>query len=100
MAIVTLELLKKHVRADDFEEDDVLLQQYLTSAEEYVIKETHRTAEELTALGGGVFPPMLVQAILMTAAHWYNQRESVSPTQMSEVPYTLQALVKPFRKLV
>ena len=51
MATVKLELLKKHVRADDFSSDD----------------------EYLAHLLSGV--------------------------QMAEVPYTLQALVKPYRKL-
>lgn len=37
---------------------------------------------------------------MMLAAHWYNQRETVSAVQMHEVPDALQALVKPYRKLV
>ena len=39
-------------------------------------------------------------AVMMVAAHWYNQRESVSSVQMHTVPGTLQALVKPYVKLV
>ena len=44
-------------------------------------------------------PSQLQQAVIMLAGHWYNQREAVSGVQMAEVPYTLQALIKPFRKL-
>ena len=95
-----LELLKKHVRADEFSEDDDYLQQLLDAAVEYVRTSTNRTEEELLELGGGEdWPKPLQQAVLLTAGHWYNQREAVSGVQMAEVPYTFQALVKPYRKL-
>lgn len=100
MAVVSLALFKKHVRADDFADDDVYLEHLLTAAEESVITATNRTVEELTDGNGGKFPTPLIQAIMMLAAHWYNQRESVSSVQMHEVPDALQALVKPYRKLV
>ena len=99
-----LELLKKHVRADEFSEDDDYLQHLLDAAVEYVRTSTNRTEKELLELGGGdekLLPTdePLQQAVLLTAGHWYNQREAVSGVQMAEVPYTFQALVKPFRKL-
>lgn len=100
MATTKLELLKKHVRADDFCDDDAYLLHLLDAAEEYVCTATNRPADELLELGGGEqLPATLQQAVLLIAGHWYNQREAVSGVQMSEVPYTLQALVKPFRKL-
>ena len=95
-----LELLKKHVRSDEYSEDDDYLQHLLDAAVEYVRTSTNRTEEELKELGGGEdWPKPLQQAVLLTAGHWYNQREAVSGVQMAEVPYTFQALVKPFRKL-
>lgn len=95
-------LLKKQVRADDFHDDDAYLDSLLEAATETVIKYTNRTEEELLALGedGENLPKMLQQAVLMLAAHWYNQRESVAQAQMQEVPYSVSALVKPFRRLV
>jgi len=36
----------------------------------------------------------------MLGAHWYNQRESNAQTIMPEVANSLQAIIKPFRKLV
>lgn len=95
MALTDLDLLKKHVRADDLTEDDALLSHYLDAAESHVIGMTNRAVEEIAP--AGVLPKQLQQAVLMTAAHWYNQRESVAGVQMSEVPYTVSALVKPFR---
>lgn len=100
MATTKLELLKKHVRADDFSGDDEYLAQLLNAAEEYVVMATNRTTKELLEMGGGeALPVSLQQAVLLIAGHWYNQREAVSGVQMAEVPYTLQALVKPYRKL-
>lgn len=99
MAIIDFSLFKQHVRADDFAEDDKLLRHYLDSAEAYVINYTHRTAEELTEIGGGVFPLPLCQAVLLIGAHWYNQREAAGGVQMYEAPHTIKALLKPYRKL-
>jgi uncharacterized phiE125 gp8 family phage protein len=96
-----LALFKKHVRADDFADDDAYMQHLLDAAEVSVVRATNRTEGELIAIGNsGVMPAPIVQAIMMLAAHWYNQRESVSTTQMHQVPDSLSALIKPYRKLV
>lgn len=99
MDVVSLDVFKKHVRADDFADDDDYLTELLETAESAVIKATNRSKDELEQMEGK-FPPMLKQAMMMLAAHWYNQRESVSTVQMHAVPDALQALIKPFRKLV
>lgn len=99
MAVVSLALFKKHVRADDFADDDAYLTHLLEVAEVSVITATNRTEKELTDGNAGEFPAPLKHAVMMLAAHWYNQRESVSGVQMHEVPDSLQALVKPYRKL-
>lgn len=101
MATVDIALLKQHVRSDDFSDDDQYLAHLLDAAEEYVTKATNRSSDELLAMGGGEdLPATLQQAVLLIAGHWYNQREAVSGVQMAEVPYTLQAIIKPYRKLV
>lgn len=98
---LSLELLKKHVRADEFSDDDDYLQHLLDTAVAYIRRSTNRTEEELLEAGNGeAWPRDLQQAALLIAGHWYNQREAVSGAQMAEVPYTIQTLVKPFRKLV
>lgn len=100
MAVVSLALFKKHVRADDFADDDEYLQHLLDTAESAVITSTNRTQEELAQMGNGHdVPTPIKHAILMLGAHWYNQRESVSSVQMHTVPDSLQALIKPYRKL-
>ncbi len=100
MAVVSLALFKKHVRADDFADDDEYLTHLLEVAEVSVITATNCSIQELTCDNAGEFPAPLKHAVMMLAAHWYNQRESVSSVQMHEVPDALQALVKPYRKLV
>ena len=99
MATVDIALLKQHVRADDFSEDDAYLAHLLEAAEAYVCDATNRTSAELVEADGKL-PVTLQQAVLLIAGHWYNQREAVSGVTMVEVPYTLAALIKPYRKLV
>lgn len=99
MAVVSLALFKKHVRADDFADDDEYLEHLLDTAEGAVITATNRTQEELVQMGNGDVPTPIKHAIMMLGAHWYNQRESVSNVQMHAVPDSLQALIKPYRKL-
>lgn len=99
MAAVSLELFKKHVRADDFADDDEYLEHLLQTAESAVVTATNRTLEDLVQMGGGELPSPIKHAVMLLGAHWYNQRESVSGTQMHAVPDTLQSLVKPYRKL-
>lgn len=100
MATVDLELFKKHVRADDFADDDEYLAHLLDAAETSVVTYTNRSLGELRAMGEGTLPTPIVHAVLMLGAHWYNQRESVSSVQMHAVPDALQTLVKPYRRLV
>lgn len=99
MAVVSLALFKKHVRADDFADDDEYLEHLLEVAETTVITATNRSQEELEQMGGGKMPTPIKHAIMLIGAHWYNQRESVSSVQMHAVPDSLQALIKPYRKL-
>ena len=100
MAVVSLELFKKHVYADDFSEDDEYLEHLLEASETVVINATNRSINELHESFGSGFPLPLKHAILMLAAPWFTQRESASAVQMHEVPGSLQALIKPYVKLV
>lgn len=100
MEIVSLDLLKKHVRADDFTADDDILRHYLTAAQDFIVRRVGRPVEELIEMGGGTIPSEIAQATLMIAGHWYNQPEAVASIQMHEVPLGVLSLVKPFIKLV
>lgn len=117
--IVTLDELKSQMRVD-IEEEDSLIALYGVAAENYVVESTRRTIPELNLLGylrvhGGEelsepdavgiskdnknFPQTLKVAILMYAAHLYRNREPVAGIAQNAVPHTLDALIKPYRRL-
>lgn len=97
MGYVSLQRVKKAVRADDFDDDDEYLEFLTEAAEEHVLKRIRRQPEEI--LTDGQLPLPLQQAVLMLVGHWYNQREAVGGAQFSEVPMGYEALVRPFIKL-
>jgi hypothetical protein len=94
-----LDLVKAHVRADDYELDDDLLAWYRDAAVEHVVGATNRSVDDLLERGGGKLPLRLQQAVLLVVGHWYNQREESSAVQMHKIPDGADALIKPFRKL-
>lgn len=99
MSVTPLSLLKQQCRAEDFDDSDELLQQKLDDAEEWVCVYTHRTLADLVARGrDGALPGSVRQAVLMLAAHWYNQAEAAVQGAMTEVPFAIGALLKPWRK--
>lgn len=99
MGLVDIELFKKYLKADDFT-DEVKIADALEKAEAKVLRDTYRTAEELTEMGGGKIPPDINMAIIMMGCHFYKQAaDPVGSIQMNEIPYTYSFLVKPFRKL-
>lgn len=99
MSRLNLDLLKKHLRTDDIDGEDEYLQFLLDTGEATIIRCTNRSKEDLLEMGDGDFPPMLIHAILLLCGTWYANRESVSTVQMHEIPASVGALVKPFRKL-
>lgn len=113
LRVVTLDELKLQMRVD-LEEEDSIIEAYGIAAEDTVVNMTRRTLEELAVIGkeettGEVvteadvredFPSRLKIAVLMLAAHWYRNREPVATVAMNAVPYSLEVLVKPYRKLV
>ena len=100
MEALTLEMLKAHCRADDYDSDDAYLLQLGEAAEAMVCTMVNRSRGEIIAIGGGEWPPMLKQAVMLLAGHWFNQREAVAGVQMHEVPNGVSALTKPYRVLV
>ncbi len=97
--LVSLELVKQAVRADDFDQDDALLSHYRDTAVDVVVRRTNRSLNELLELGGDDLPPALRQAVLLLVGHWYNQREDATIGQMNSIPMGFEALVRPYQKL-
>lgn len=99
MTIVDFELFKKHVRADDFADEDDKLHFILESAEAQVIRATNRTADELCEMNGGEFPTPLKQAIMMVGAMLYAYPEGMMPSQYGSIPFGPMAIINQYRKL-
>ena len=99
LQIVTLNEIKQQCRIEpDFDMEDELLTMYGEAAEQVTLATLNRTLDELTEKFGDV-PVPVKYAVLMLAAHSYNQREPVSMTNMYAVPYTYDHLIKPYMKL-
>ena len=94
MQILTLEDIKKHTRIDD-DLDDELLEIYGESAEELVLQLCNRTIESLYEQYGRI-PGNIRLACLMLTAHSFTHREPASIQNLYTVPYTLDALIKPY----
>lgn len=99
MALLDLDYFKWYCKADDYEDDDRKFELLLATAKEYVITLTARTEDELTEMGGGELPLSIQQAIVLYAKQLYDQPENVATSQMHAVPYGMEALIKPYRKL-
>jgi uncharacterized phage protein (predicted DNA packaging) len=94
MQYLILDDIRKHIRID-LDEEDEILERYGEAAEQTILNACNRTFEDLIEAEGKV-PAPLYQATLMLTAHLYEQRSIVSPTQMYAVPYTIDPLIKPY----
>lgn len=113
LQVVTMQELKAQMRVD-FEDEDELIELYGKAAEDTIIRGTGRTLRELCENeyiaildrmpeeGLDVttwFPDRLKLAILVFAAHCYRNREPVAAIAQNAVPFSLDVLCKPYRKL-
>lgn len=100
MSSIALSLFKEHVRADEFNDDDVTLQHYLDTAEEFAVTYCHRTEQELKDMNDGEnYPKPVVQAVLLLAGDWYDKREDTMTSQAHPIPNGARTLLMPYRKL-
>ena len=94
MTIVTLEEIKANSRIEGNAED-TLLESLGEAAEVTVLNLIERTQEDIEEEFGNV-PAPIRQAILMYADHLYNHRGIVNPTALYNVPYSIDAMIKPY----
>ena len=105
MKWLEIDYIKQHSRID-YDCEDALLELYGESAEEMVLNTLGRTYEDLLENfgidqpgGSKHVPAAIVQASLMLVDSSYTNRSPISPTNMYQVPYTYDFLVKPYMKL-
>ena len=94
MTIVTLKEIKNNSRIEGDAENDYL-ESLGETAEVTVLNLIERTKEDIEAEFGKV-PAPIRHAILMYADHLYNHRGIVNPTALYNVPYSIDAMVKPY----
>lgn len=100
MAFTSLDLLKKHVRAEDFSDDDAYLTHLLEVGETMVVHSTRRPLAELINLGAGRLPVELTHAILLLCGEWYATREAAQAVERRPIPYGVEALIRPFKRII
>lgn len=100
MSLTTLPELKAHLSwLDDLGTvDDALMQGLLDAAEGHIgnlcgfeLAATYGTA------GKPPFPAALRQAVLMLAAAWYENRETLAEGARGEIPFGVSEIVREFR---
>lgn len=96
MNILTLDLIKQQCRIEpEMSEEDSLLELYGNAAEETLLNYCNRTLESLYEEYGSI-PTAITQGALLLVANSYKNREPASITNLYLVPYTFDALVKPY----
>lgn len=96
--VVTLEELKAQVRADDSE--DGLLKIMLAASIRTIENRTGRTFADGDSPIAAADADVARMAVLLLAAHWFRNRETVSVGVMaSELPMSVEYLITPIAKL-
>lgn len=89
---ITLKLAKKHLNIDDsFTDDDDYILGLIQVAEDAVAKNENIALGDL--LHNGMLPHSVIHSILLLIGNLYNNREAVSYSTPSEVPYAYKYLV-------
>jgi len=100
MKFLTLEKIKAQLRIEpNFHDEDTILEVYGESAETTLLNYLNRPYADIIGSYGDV-PLPLVQASLMLVDTSYQHRSPISVTNISQVPYTFDLLVKPYMRLV
>lgn len=97
MKWTTIDYIKRHSRID-FDCEDAELELYGESAETTVLNYLNRSYQDMLEAYGDV-PAPVRQATLILVDVSYQHRSPVSPTNVSQVPYTVDIKLKPYMRL-
>lgn len=99
MKFLTSELISKHLRLDNPDEEmELITSVYAPSAEDSVLNILQRPLDSLIMEYGSV-PTPVVHAALILTEHFYTNRSSVSYQQLSQVPFSVSTLLTPYLRL-
>lgn len=102
--MIDLKLVKAHLNIDGVYDDDYLkflMQSARVGIENYCDRSIVDTQEELDALADEdaiLATQQTDHAELMLIAHWYGQREAVTPGTMNKVPRSIEFMLDPYRR--
>jgi len=98
MEIVSLSLLKEHLRLEQDEtEQDEMLESYIDGAVELVEKTINCSFPRLVKQYGKV-PASLKIAVMQIAGHWYRHPEAATNATLSMCPAATVAIINKFKK--
>lgn len=93
MSLLSLPLLKQHLRIDH-DADDALLAHKIAAAEQWIADFVGKPLADFNPL-----PATITEATLQLAAHWYEQREAVTFGDTGAViPFGVYDLLRPYRE--
>ncbi len=94
---VTVSDVKKHLQIDpDFKDDDSYIIYLIQVAEDAVAQ--HLDAPLADLLQNGILPKAVTHTILLMIGNLYANREPVSFTSASKVPYNLEYLLGLYKR--
>lgn len=96
---ITEQEFRRHLRADDIEQDERLLEDCLRDAEEQVLRDTNRTLGQMLELGGGTIPRGARRAALMLGAHYYETVSVAEGTEYKPIPYAYEHAIKSLTRI-
>lgn len=88
----TLDQVKQHLRVEGPFEDDMITV-YLDAAKDYV-------ASIGVDLDADPLPPSITAAVLLLVGSFYENREAASDRAMFKVPFSVDALLAPYRDVI
>lgn len=95
---VTLDRIKKHLNIDDYyKEDDCYIASLYEVAEKVVEKHTDTNLSEIAKANGGEIPSPLVQAMLLFIGDMYKNRESISFSSVSSIPFSYDYILSLYK---
>lgn len=95
--MIELDYVKKHLRIEHDEEDDLLIS-YTKASEEIVQIYLNQSFEDLLTTHGSI-PHAIRNAVCMLVGSMYRDREATSVTTITTTP-TVVAMLKPFKKII
>lgn len=95
--LVSLEELKNHLNIDSsFNDDDAYIESLEEVAEGLIQKHIDKTFDDIIGEEGEL-PKPLLQSIKLMVANFYDNRESVAYTSVTEVPNSLNYILSMYR---